>query len=326
MTLLTTHAIGWRRAIAGTQWPQSLGLAFAVGLFGVLLSLLSPFFLSTQNFLNIGRAISVNGIVAMVMTLLLISGSVDLSVSAVMAMAGIVVGKAMAAQLPLAIVLTLGLLFGIGAGYLNGVLVARVGINSIIVTIGTQFLWRGVAFLIAAGQEPLISSQAFSFIGQGNIGSVPVPLVILLGVFLGIYLLLHFTRLGVHLFAIGGDERSSRLTGLQVERLRTIGFVLIGASAALGGVVLTSLSGAILPYAAQGAELPILAAVILGGTALHGGRGSPVGTFLGLVLLGIIFNGLTLLNVSAHWQLVVHGVILLLAVTIDAVRSRRATR
>lgn len=315
-----------RRWLATVPWTPSYGLTAAIVIAVVILSLASPFFLSAQNFLNIGRAISITGIVAMVLTLLLIAGAIDLSVASVMSVAGVVVGHSLAIGLPVWVALTAALAFGLLAGLLNGALVNVVRINAIIVTVGTLFLWRGVSFILGGRREPLIEDELILTLGQARPFGIPAPLLLMAATFVIVWLILFQTRLGAHLFAIGGDRTSSRLMGLPVARLGIVAFMMSGFAAALAGVVLTGSIGVALPYAAAGMELVIIAAVILGGTSLHGGRGSPVGTLLALIFLGVIFNGMTLLNIDAQWQLVVQGVVLLFAVTMDALRERAAER
>jgi ribose transport system permease protein len=315
-----------RRWLATVPWSPSYGLAAAIVIAVVFLSVASPHFLSAQNFLNIGRAISITGIVAMTLTLLLIAGAIDLSVASVMSVAGVVVGHALEIGLSLWVALPAALLFGALAGLLNGALVNIVRINAIIVTVGTLFLWRGVSHVLAGRREPLIDEPVVLALGQARPLGIPMPLILLGITFVAVWLILFQTRLGAHFFALGGDRTASRLMGLPVARLGILGFVISGFAAAFAGVVLTGSIGVSLPYAAAGMELVIIAAVILGGTSLHGGRGSPVGTLLALIFLGVIFNGMTLLNIDAQWQLVVQGVVLLFAVTMDALRERAAER
>ncbi len=315
-----------KRRLATVPWNPSYGLTAAIIVAVVVLSVASPFFLSAQNFLNIGRAISITGIVAMVLTLLLIAGEIDLSVASVMSVAGVVVGHSIVIGLPVWLALALALAFGLLAGLLNGLLVNIVRINAIIVTVGALFLWRGVSFILAGRREPLVEDQLILMLGQARPFGIPAPLILMAATFVIVWVVLFQTRLGAHFFAIGGDRTSSRLMGLPVARLGILTFMLSGFAAALAGVVLTGSIGVSLPYAAAGMELVIIAAVILGGTSLHGGRGSPVGTLLALIFLGIIFNGMTLLDIDAQWQLVVQGVVLLFAVTMDALRERASER
>lgn len=323
----TRAAIPRRALIGGVQWTPSYGLAIVLVVLVTVFSLTIPFFFTTGNFLNVARAISINGIVAMGLTALLISGFVDLSVASVMSLTGVVVGQTMEAGAPFGVGLLIGLLVGALAGLLNGALVNGVGLNSIIVTLGALFVWEGAAFLLAGGEEPLVTDPVFSYLGQGRLlNVVPMAFVILIGVFALISTMLFYTKLGSWLYAIGGDKEASRLIGLKVGQLAMFAFVLSGVTAALGGVVLTASTGAILPYSASGLELPIIAAVILGGTSLHGGRGSPVGTLIALALLGVLFNGMTLKGLAAPWQLVVQGAVLIVAVTLDAVRQRSMER
>ncbi len=328
MSTTTVDAVTSRRPLLGhVQWTSTYGLTIAFAVLVTVFAFTIPFFFTTGNFLNVARAISINGIVAMGVTALLVSGSIDLSVASVMSLTGVVVGQIVEAGTPFGAALIIGLLVGALAGLVNGALVNGVGLNSIIVTLGALFAWEGTAFLLAGGEEPLVTDPVFSYLGQGRLlGIVPMAFVIMMAVFVLIAIMLFYTKLGAWLYAVGGDKEASRLVGLKVARLSVLAFVMTGVTAALGGVVLTASTGAILPYSAAGLELPIIAAVILGGTSLHGGRGSPVGTLVALAFLGVLFNGMTLQGLAAAWQLVVQGVVLILAVTLDALRERSAQK
>jgi len=312
-----------RRSIG---WTPTYGLLLATAVLVLFFSVQADFFLTSHNILNISRAIAINGIVAMGVTVLLIAGGLDLSVASVMSLAGVVVAESLKVGSSLPVAIALAVAIGIVAGALNGVLVTRVGLNSVIVTLATLFLWQGVAAIIAAGEETLIRDATYRFLGNGRPFGVPMPFILLVVVFALVYVLLFYTRVGIHIYAAGGDPLSSRRMGLKVDRILLIAFVMSGVGAAVGGVLLSSSIGLVTPFAAQGQELPIISSVILGGAALHGGRGSPTGTFAALVLLGVLFNGLNLMGVSPAWQDLAQGVVLLVAVTADAFRQKRESR
>ena len=304
------------------------------GLFGaliatcVVLSILSPYFFQVQNWLNIGRAASYTGITAAITTAVIIGGGLDLSIAAVMAFSGCVGAQLLAMGVPWPIAAGAGLASGAVVGAINGFIITYVGVNALIVTIGTQFVVRGAAYLVVNSQELVITNGHYLYIGQGSLFGVPFPAILMIFVFILVGWLLHFTKFGKHVYAIGGSPGGgmARLAGIPVNRRRMQTYVLSGTIAALSGVVLAGFSGTGLAVAATGQELPIIASVILGGTALLGGRGSVVGTLIGVTLLAAISNGLTLLNVSNIWQSIVQGIALLLAVTVDEVRQKRRAR
>jgi ribose transport system permease protein len=259
------------------------------------------------------------------MTFILIAGGLDLSISGVMAFVGVICGLMLRAGVPWFIVIIVGLATGAVVGTVNSAVIVGVGINPFIVTIGVQFVARGVAYILAAGDVPLITDTQFTRFGRGTLWTIPVPAIVLVVSFLIVGWLLGYTRFGLHSKAIGGTSGggAARLAGVRVRRQQTKAYILVGVFAAVSGIVLAGYTGTGDPSAALGDELTIIAAVIIGGTGLYGGAGSIIGTFLGVILLGVINNGLTLLNVSSNWQYIVQGVALLLAVLVDELRRRR---
>jgi ribose transport system permease protein len=268
------------------------------------------------------------GITAAVATLLLVGGGLDLSIGAVMAFSSVLVAQLLLVGVPWYLAIPACLAAGALIGAVNGAIVTYVGINPLIVTIGTQFVVRGMAFIIVRGQELAINDPHVLFLGGGVVFGLPFSGVLMALVFIVIGWLMHFTPFGKHIYAIGGSPQGmmARLSGINVERRRMQMYVMSGGFAALSGLVLAGYTSAGLAYSATGIELTIIAAVILGGTALTGGRGSVIGTVLGVFLLGIIANGMVLLSIPSYWQYVFQGAALLIAVMIDEVRLARASR
>jgi ribose transport system permease protein len=301
-----------------------IGLAAAIVLAILIFSLASPYFFDLKNFYNIGRAVAVYGIVAAVSTIVLVSGGLDLSLSSVMALGGVVAAQVIGLVDNTPLALLAAVVGGTAAGLLNALLIVRVGINPLIATIGTQFAIRGAIFMWT-GSVPLslFGHNGFLAFGNGYLLGVPSAVVMLLAIFVLVWLVMRFTRFGSRVYALGGSEAATALSGIPVARLRTIIYVLSACSAAFAGALLASVNNAAYPNVGIGAELTILAAVILGGTALTGGRGTVVGTFLGVLLLGVLANGLNLLGARAEVQMFVQGVVLILAVTVDEFRRRR---
>jgi ribose/xylose/arabinose/galactoside ABC-type transport system permease subunit len=291
-------------ALAG--WANNIGLIISLVALIVLFSSLSDVFFQWNNALNIGRASAYTGIAAAITTLVLVSGALDLSIGAVMALVGVVAARLLSDGHSLVFVLVACLAVGAVIGLVNGVIVTFVGVNPFIVTIGTQFVARGLAyaFSVVQGGELVITRKHFLFIGQKDVLGVPFSVWLLVVSLVVVAWVMSRTKFGRHLYAIGGSAPASRLAG----------------------IVLASYTGAGIAYAATGVELTVIASVILGGTALMGGRGTIFGTFLGILILGIINNGLVLLGLGNQWQLMVTGGILLLAVVVDEVRAKLAAR
>jgi len=309
------------RARRGGEWKESLGLLLIYALLLVTLSLLSPYFLSVNNLLNILVAVSVIGIIAVAMTMVIVSGGIDLSVGSVVAFTGVAVAQ-LSHSVPLWVAVAAALGIGLFTGTLNGLAVTRIGINPLITTLGTLSITRGLALVFSGGLSQTISHEGFKFLGRGFVLGVPFQVLLMAALFALAAWVMRATVLGRSFYAIGGNARAARLAGLPVARLRLLTYVISGFSAALGGLVLASQLGAGAPAAASGIELSVIAAVILGGTSLSGGKGTIGGTLLGVLILGTLNNGLTLLNVSSYYQEVARGAVLLLAVALDRLRLR----
>lgn len=302
-----------RRMVSGDR-PYMLYAAF-LGLI-VLFSVTSPVFFSAANFANIGRQTALVSIIAVGVTFVIITAEIDLSVGSVMALSGM--ASAMAMQ-DISNSWLVGAAVGIGtgafAGLVNGVLTTGLSIPSFLVTLGTLGIARGVALMLTGTQPVIITNESyFQIFGVGSLAGIPASIVwtIVVAVF-GI-LLLHFSTFGKKVYATGGNATAALYSGIKTKRIKTTAFVLTGALAGLAALVLTARSHAARPDLGAGLELDVIAAVILGGTSLFGGRGLIVGTLLGSVLIGVLDNGLVLLGVSAPLQLTIKGALIIAAV------------
>jgi ribose transport system permease protein len=308
-----------RRKGSESTLRDVLGLAAVYAVIFVTLALLSPFFLSAQNMVNLLMATAILAIVAVFTTMLMISGGLDLSVGSVVALTGVVIAvlQPVVGIWPAALA---GLLAGVLFGALNGLLVTRVGINAVITTLGTLYVARGAALVLSNGLTKPVFDEGFAVLGAGLVFGVPIPVLIALILFLIGIIVLNYTTYGRALYAVGGNAEASRLAALPVKRYQFLAYLFSGFSAGLAGVVLTSRLYAAAPQAATGLEFSVIAAVVLGGTSLAGGKGTLLGTFLGVLILGTLNNGMTLLSLSSDYQQIVQGTVLLLAVAIDQVR------
>ncbi len=294
--------------------PYMIYVAFAVLL--VVFSLSSPWFLSVDNFLNIGRQTALVSIIAIGMTFVIIARQIDLSVGSNLALSGMAAGLAMA---HVANSWLVGAAAGIGTGALvglvNGLLTTRLAIPSFLVTLGTLSAARGLALMVTNTKPVIITNtDYFAIFGEASAAGVPVPIAwTLLAAVAGI-LLLHFSIYGRRIYAAGGNPTAALYSGVDIKRVTTLAFVLTGALAGLAALVLSARAHAARPDVVQGMELDVIASVILGGCSLFGGRGFILGTVLGSLIIGTLNNGLVLLGVSSSLQLVIKGAIIVAAV------------
>lgn len=312
------------QAILASERLNQVGLGTALMILVVVISRESPFFLTEGNILNIGRAIAITGIIAAVTTMVLVAGELDLSIGAVMAIGGIAAAKALEAGAPVFVVIIVGLAVGFVCGLVNALLVVGIGVNALIATIGTQFVWRGLSFIWTEGVPvPTFENTGFAYLGQGEVRSIPVSVIVLVASFVVISAIMSLTKFGSHIYSIGGSRDASRLSGVPVMRVRVAVYVLSGIAAAVAGTILASANGSANAISGSGVELTIIGAVILGGTALIGGRGSVLGTLLGIIFLGALANGMNLIGLAAYWQIFIQGLVLIIAVTIDELVRKR---
>ena len=306
---------------------EALGLLLGIVVLLVVFTVKSPYFLTVSNFKSLGLAVSLTGILAAAETIVLVSGSLDLSFMAVLALTGIASQKAYESTGSLGVAVVTALAVGAGCGLFNAAAVVGAGVNPLIATIGSQFAFRGVCFIwLGSSSLPFLGSTNFNFIGNGVVASVPFPVIMMVVSFATLWLTLHYTRFGSRAYAVGGNAVAARLAGVSISRLRTMVFVLSGVAAGIGGLLETSLVGSAYADAQTGGELTVIAAVIVGGTALTGGRGGMLGTAAGVLFLGMLANGLDLLGVNPYWEVTVSGLVLIGAVAIDESRKRAEER
>jgi len=305
----------------GIPWRR-IGLPAVVLVLAGVFSLVNHNFLTVGNLSNVARQYSPLALISIGQTFVIINGGIDLSVGALMALISVCTALAMLAWGFLPGMLA-GLALGTGVGGLNGVLVARTSIPPFIVTLGALSIARGSAFTISGGQPISGLPTPLLWLGSGTLGPVPVPAAIALAAFVLAHLVLTQTPFGFNTLAIGGNEEASRLSGVPVARHKGMAYALSGFLAASAGVILTARTFSGQPTIGESQELYAIAAVVIGGTRLGGGEGSLGQTFLGLLIIAILGNGLNLLNVSSFIQMILIGVIIVLAVGTDFARGRR---
>jgi ribose transport system permease protein len=306
----------------GINWIEELGLLIVYILLCVALAwLAAPYFLRVRNLLNILVSVSTIGIISVAMTMVIVSGGIDLSIGSVVALTGVLVAQ-LSHQVSMPVAIAIAIVAGVAVGAFNGVAVTLARINPFIVTLSTLSIVRGLAIRFSGGLTQSIDSSGFDFLGRGFVLGIPFPAIVMVLLFAATAWVMGWTVFGRNIYAVGGNAQASRLAGLPVTSISMTVYILSGVSAALGGVFLTSQLGAAAPQAALGLELSVIAAVILGGTSLTGGKGTIWGTLLGVLIMGTLNNGLTLLNVRSEMQDVARGTVLLLAVGLDQLRQR----
>jgi ribose transport system permease protein len=302
---------------------RRLGILFGfVAVYGVF-ALLNHQFMTVPNLTAVALQSSINAIIAIGMTLVIISAGIDLSVGSIAGLASVVAATVMTTQ-GVFMGVVIGIAVGIVAGGINGVLIARVGLAPFIVTLGTLALFRGAALVFTNGQPIYGIPEPFRSIFAGSLGPIPTPVILAIVCALVVDFVLRRTTFGEHIVAIGGNEEAARLCGVAVGRVKSLIYVIAGALSALGGFVLVARIGAAEPIGGTGYELDAIAATVIGGTSLFGGVGTIGGTLIGALILGGLRNGLTLMNVQSFWQQVASGLVIILAVLVDKLIRRAA--
>ena len=302
---------------------HNLGIMLVLLLLVVLLSALSPVFLTPNNLLTVLKQISHNMCLALGMTLVIILGGIDLSVGALVAMIGTVtVGLIVNQGVPIFVGILMGLFLGIICGAINGGFVAFFKLPAFIVTLSMMNIARGVAYIYCGGKTTRIMDERFVKIGTGSLGLVPVPVIYMLVMIVIFSILLNKTKFGTYIYAIGGNREAARLSGVPIKLTEIAVFTIAGFMASFAGIVLAARMYSGQPSVGDGHELNAIAACVLGGISMSGGVGRIGGTVMGVLVMGVINNGLNLLNVSTYWQYVAKGAIILIAVMVDWMKQR----
>ena len=305
------------RARRMAQWSGRLGIVIALLALAAVLAALKPHFLSPANLTNVVRQVSINGILAVGVTVVLLTGGVDLSLGSLVAVTGVVAAHlAHPGAYPLAVPIAAGLLAGAACGAVNGAVVTRGGVPPFIATLGMMTAARGLALVLSDGRPVSNMSPELTRLA-GDAAGIPIPALILGAVAAAVAWMLRNLRLGRYLYAVGGNELAARAAGIRVQGVKFAAYVLCGALAGLAGVVLAARITTGQPNAGVAYELDAIAAVVIGGTRLSGGVGGVGGTLLGVLLMGVIGNGLDLLNVPSYYQQIVKGAIIIGAVWFD---------
>ncbi|EPY13175.1 ribose ABC transporter permease RbsC [Paenibacillus sp. chi10] len=306
-----------------SQMTQKLGPLLGLFILIVIVSILNPSFLEPLNILNLLRQVSINALIAFGMTFVILTGGIDLSVGSTLALSSAFVANMLVAGYDPILSILAGCLLGGVMGMINGLLVTQGKMAPFIATLATMTIFRGLTLVYTDGNPitGLGDSMTFQLFGRGYQFGIPVPAITMIIAFAVLWVILHKTAFGRKTYAIGGNEKAAIVSGIKVSRVKIMIYSLAGMLSALAGAILTSRLNSAQPTAGTSYELDAIAAVVLGGTSLSGGRGRIVGTLIGALIIGTLNNGLNLLGVSSFYQMVVKGIVILIAVLIDRKKS-----
>ena len=296
-----------------------LGPLLGLLLIAVVISILNPGFLTAGNLLNVLRQVSINALIAFGMTFVILTGGIDLSVGSTLALSSAVSAMMMANGLDPLLAVLVGLVIGALLGAVNGLVIAKGKVAPFIATLATMTIFRGITLVLLDGRpvSGLSDSGFFDLMGKGYLLGIPIPAVLMMITFVILFIILKQTTVGRRVYAVGGNEEAAILSGIKADRIKVLVYSLTGMLSAFAGMILTSRLSSAQPTAGNAYELDAIAAVVLGGTSLSGGKGKIVGTLIGALIIGVLNNGLNLIGVSSFFQQVVKGSVILLAVLLD---------
>ncbi len=300
---------------------EIVSLIIALILLCVVFTILSPYFLSIKNILNVLSNAAIMGIMAAGLFVAMLIGAMDVSQYSILALSTSIVALAHRNGVSTVWVIIIGILIALACGALNGFSVAFLRISPIITTLGTMAIFRGLAYLLTESRVVMVTGAFFEGLGRGRFLGIPIPIYILAVIFVVVFLLLKYTAFGRKVYAVGGNSRASYLSGINIKMVRFWGMIVSAAAAGVAGITFVSQVGAAMPNAGEASLMDVITAVILGGISLSGGKGKIVGTLIGVLLLAILQNGMVLLGVQSFYQMMVRGGVILVAVYLDTVRG-----
>ncbi len=306
----------WARRVA-----MAPGAVYALILLSLVFALFTTQFLTLHNLTNVGMQGSVLVIVSLGMTLIILSEGIDLSIGPVLGLAGVVLALAVKQQVPLPLAILAAIVTGGVFGGLNGFLIARLGLPPFVVTLGTFGMAQGLALVLTEGSSVPGLGPAVQYFNDGRIAGLPVPIVLTAIAFLVVYTILYHTKFGTYVFALGGNQEALTLAGVRARLYKTVVYVLAGALAGVGALVMTARMNAAHPTVGVGLEFDAIASVILGGTSFERGKGWLGGTIIGALAVSVLRNGLNLIGLSTSWQVSMVGTVIILAIVVDSLRG-----
>lgn len=303
---------------------QNLGTILALIILMIFVSILNPAFLQSNNLLNLMRQLIINGFIALGMTFVILTGGIDLSVGSTLALTSAIFAGLLQNGMNTGLAILIALVLGLVLGLLNGILITKGKLAPFIVTLATMTIFRGLTLVYTDGR-PIAGPRdnfAFKFLGKGQFLGIPFQVILFILAFLVLWMILNKTVLGRKIYAVGGNEKASFISGINIDKVKIWVYVISSLMAVLSGLVLTSRLNSAQPTAGAAYEMDAIAAVVLGGTSMTGGSGSLTGTLIGILILGVLNNGLNLLGVSSFYQQIVKGIVILIAVLIDRKRNK----
>jgi len=285
-----------------------------------VITIINSNFLTANNLLNLLLQVTSNALIAFGMTFVILTGGIDLSVGSILALSSALTAGLLGSGMPVTLAILISLIMGCILGMMNGLLISYGKLAPFIVTLATMTIFRGATLVYTNGNpitKGLSDTFLFQFLGQGYIVGIPFPVIIMFIVFIVLYVLLHKTAFGKSVYAIGGNEKAAYISGVKLNKVKIIIYSISGMMASISGLIITSRLSSAQPTAGASYEMDAIAAVVLGGTSLSGGKGRILGTLIGALIIGVLNNGLNIIGVSAFWQQVVKGVVILIAVLID---------
>ena len=308
-------------------FKENLGILIGFFTLCVIVALLNNRFLSRGNILNVLRQLFSNCNLALGMCLVIITGGIDLSVGAIMALSGtLCAGTIAAGQLPIPVAILMGLAIGVLVGFLNGTITAKMNIAPFIVTMATQQICRGLVYVYADGLPIRCDNPPFNFLGNGYIGEIPITILYSIFFVIVIWLVLSKSQLGRWIYAVGGNKNAARFSGINVDKVLMIVYSISGFLAAFAGIIYCARMYSGQPTLGNGDETDAIAAVVLGGTSFSGGIGKIGGVIIGILIIAVLSNALNLLGINSFWQLVAKGVVILLAVCVDNIKTHKRVK
>lgn len=300
---------------------RNSGILIGLAAICAVVAIRSNAFLTYDNIMNVLRQIAQNMFLASGMTMILIAGGIDLSVGAVVGVIGVIVGMMINAGVPIPVAIILCLLIGAGFGSVNGLILSRTTLPPFIVTFAMMTILRGTTYVVTGGTTVRIDDRNFIAVGTGYTLGVPNPVWYMAIVLIVVYIILNKTKLGRHIYAIGGNQKAAEFSGINVKNVRLFVYVFSGLMGALAGIVLAARSYSGQPTAGNGAEMDAIEAVVLGGASMAGGYGFIGGTIIGALIIGVMNNGLNLMHIDSYYQMIAKGIIVLIAVYVDYIRN-----
>ena len=327
----TNLSLNRRNNALGSENPilrflkDNMGIIIGLILLCIIITIVNPNFLTSNNLMNVLRQTSTNLYLALAMTMIIILGGIDLSVGSIMAVTGVVTSMSIAVlDMSVGVAVVLGLFVGILIGAANGYVASTTVIPPFIITLATMNIARGAAYVLSDGQPVRVMSDSFNFIGSGYFfGFLPAPVLYLIIFLILCYIIMNRTKLGRYIYAVGGNPEAARFSGISIKKVKFFAYTFSGFMAAVAGIVLASRMFSGQPTAGNAAEMDAIAAVVLGGTSMSGGIGRIGGTVIGALIIGVLSNGLNLMGVSSFWQYIVKGAVILVAVYVDVIKRRK---